>query len=67
MPVDADALRAVLPLVHVGFALSETAYFASITGSAADAEVAYETYLLGHARWWQSPAGQALLEGISPR
>jgi Ser/Thr protein kinase RdoA (MazF antagonist) len=63
LPVDADALRAVLPLVHVGFALSETAYFASITGSAADAEVAYETYLLGHARWWQSPAGQALLEG----
>ena len=65
LPVDQAALRAVLPLVHVGFALSETAYYAGVTGSAADAEVAYETYLLGHARWWQGSAGQSLLDGIS--
>lgn len=64
LPVDGAVLRAVLPLVHVGFALSETAYYAGITGSAADADVAYETYLLGHARWWQGPDGQALLDLI---
>ena len=66
LPVDRAALRAVLPLVHVGFALSETAYYAGVTGSAADAETAYETYLIGHARWWQRPAGQVVLDGISP-
>lgn len=66
LPVDVDALRAVLPLVHVGFALSETAYYAGITGSATDAEAAYETYLLGHARWWQDRAGRALLAGLRP-
>ncbi len=66
LPVDPAALRAVLPLVHVGFALSEIAYYAGVTGSLADAEVAYETYLMGHARWWQAPAGQALLDGLSP-
>lgn len=64
LPVDRAALRAVLPLVHVGFALSETAYFAGITGSPADAQAAYEVYLLGHARWWQRPAGQALLDRV---
>jgi len=65
LPVDVADLRAVLPLVHVGFAVSEIAYYAGVTGSLADAEVAYETYLIGHARWWQGPAGQALLDGIS--
>ena len=65
LPVDVAALRAVLPLVHVGFAVSEIAYYAGVTGSRADAEVAYGTYLIGHARWWQGPAGQALLDRIS--
>lgn len=56
----------MLPLVHVGFALSEVAYFTGITGSPAYADVAYETFLIGHARWWQGPGGRALLDGVAP-
>lgn len=57
---EATALPELLPLVHVEFALSEMAYFHGVTGSGANADVAYETYLLGHARWHAGPDGEAL-------
>ena len=59
-----DALAALLPLVHVGFALSELAYFHGVTRSADNAELAYDGYLLGHARWFGSPPGTALLDRV---
>lgn len=53
---------AFLPLVHVEFALSETAYFGTLLQDEASAEVAYTAYLLGHAQWFaQAPEGQELL------
>ncbi|QHM91021.1 phosphotransferase enzyme family protein [Acetobacter pasteurianus] len=53
---------AFLPLVHVEFALSETAYFGTLLQDQASAEVAYTEYLLGHARWFaQAQEGQELL------
>jgi Ser/Thr protein kinase RdoA (MazF antagonist) len=58
--VEAAALPELVPIVHVEFALSEMGYFAAVTGSPDDAEVAYGTYLLGHARWHAGAAGQAL-------
>ncbi|MDQ2813391.1 MAG: phosphotransferase [Actinomycetota bacterium] len=57
---EAAALPAVLPVVHLEYALSEGAYFTSVTGSAADADLAYE-YLTGHARWFSQPEGAELL------
>ena len=55
------ALRHLLPLVHLDFALSELAYFHGVTRSAANAELAYSGFLLGHADWFGSPEGRVLL------
>jgi Ser/Thr protein kinase RdoA (MazF antagonist) len=60
-PAQRAALARLLPVVHVEFALSELAYFHGVTGSAHDAEAAYTDFLLGHARWFQSPDGLAFL------
>ncbi len=66
-PLDGDDIRLLanlLPLVHVDFALSETEYFHAITHSTVSADVAYETFLLGHAAWFTTPAGQTMLQAI---
>ena len=60
-------LLAVLPVVHVDFALSELAYFHGITGSARDAEAAYTDFLLGHAAWFAGVDGRAFLDRIMSR
>ena len=62
--LSADQVRLLadlLPVVHLDFALSEVEYFHAITGSRANADVAYRTFLLGHADWFRTPAGQGLL------
>ncbi len=61
---DIHLLADLLPLVHVDFALSEVEYFHAVTGSRANADVAYDTFLLGHAAWFATPAGQNLLQAI---
>ncbi|MCD9088267.1 phosphotransferase [Stenotrophomonas sp. SY1] len=57
-------LADLLPLVHVDFALSEVEYFHGITGSTANADVAYHDFLLGHAQWFRSDDGQTLLAAL---
>jgi Ser/Thr protein kinase RdoA (MazF antagonist) len=59
-----DILADLLPLVHLDFALSEVEYFDGITGRRDHADVAYHTFLRGHAAWFAGPHGQALLEAI---
>ncbi|MFC5473646.1 phosphotransferase enzyme family protein [Paraherbaspirillum soli] len=66
-PQEAAALPALLPLAHVEFALSELAYFHGVLGSADNSALAYDTYLLGHAEWFHSDAGQYLLEHLRQR
>ncbi|KGI77973.1 phosphotransferase enzyme family protein [Oleiagrimonas soli] len=61
---DRRALAELLPLVHVEFALSEVEYFQAVTGSTANADVAYDTFLLGHTRWFDSAHAQPLLDAI---
>jgi Ser/Thr protein kinase RdoA (MazF antagonist) len=61
---DIHLLAGLLPLVHVDFALSEVEYFHTITHSRANADVAYDTFLIGHAAWFGTPRGQALLQAI---
>ncbi len=66
-PLSRDELQLLadlLPLVHVDFALSEVEYFHTITHSNANADVAYDTFLRGHAAWFQSAPGQTLLQAI---
>ena len=58
------ALAAVLPVVHVEYALTEVEYFAGIVSSPANADLAYDGYLLGHARWFAGPDGAALLDRL---
>jgi Ser/Thr protein kinase RdoA (MazF antagonist) len=61
---DVHLLADLLPLAHVDFALSEVEYFSAITHSPANADVAYHTFLRGHAAWFGTPAGRALLDAI---
>ncbi len=57
-------LADLLPIVQLDFALSEVEYFEAVTHSPANADVAYHTFLLGHADWFSSPAGQGLLKAL---
>jgi Ser/Thr protein kinase RdoA (MazF antagonist) len=61
---DLHLLADLLPLVHVDFALSEVEYFSGVTRCPANADVAYHTFLRGHAAWFGTAPGQALLDAI---
>jgi Ser/Thr protein kinase RdoA (MazF antagonist) len=61
------ALIALLPVSHVEFALSEIEYFADVVHSAANTNLAYEGFLLGHAQWFQGPLGTSLLSHLGER
>lgn len=59
-----SGLAAILPVVHVEYALSEIEYFWSVVGSRANSELAYEGYLLGHCRWFGTDRGGELLDWL---
>ncbi|WP_211451499.1 phosphotransferase enzyme family protein [Collimonas antrihumi] len=65
--LEAAALPALLPLAHAEFALSELAYFHGVQKSAENSALAYDTYFLGHAEWFNSDAGQYLLDHLQRR
>lgn len=57
-PPEASALPRLVPLVHVEYALSEIDYFWRVVRSPANADLAYDGYLLGHLRWFAGGEGQ---------
>lgn len=57
----------LLPVVHLEYALSEVEYFASVVRSPENADLAYDGYLIGHARWFTRPDGRALLSHLQRR
>lgn len=57
-------LANLLPIVHLDFALSEVEYFEGITHRRDHADVAYHTFLRGHAAWFAGAYGRALLAAI---
>jgi Ser/Thr protein kinase RdoA (MazF antagonist) len=61
------ALPSLLPVVHVEYALSEIEYFSSVVRSHGNADLAYHAYLVGHARWFGTPEGWALLSHLQRR
>ncbi|MDE2406277.1 MAG: phosphotransferase [Xanthomonadaceae bacterium] len=61
LPAQRELLAALLPLVHLDFALSELQYFHAVTRKPDDARLAWEGYLLGHAQWFDTAPGQRLL------
>ena len=61
------ALAELLPVVHFEYAISEVEYFSDVVQSPDHADLAYDTYLIGHARWFERPAGAALVEHLRRR
>lgn len=55
----------LLPLVHVEFALSEIDYFAGVLSDHEQAQMAWQGYLIDHARWFLTAPGQAFLQQLS--
>ena len=66
-PAEAAALPEVLPVVHVEYALSEIEYFADVVASPGLADLAYDTYLIGHTRWFAGPDGAAVRDHLRRR
>ncbi len=64
---EAAALPEVFPVVHVEYALSEVEYFAGVVSSPGHADLAYDGYLLGHAAWFTTPDGAAVLDHLRRR
>ena len=62
--VDAAALAPMTALCHAEFALSESEYFRGILHSDVKARMAYDGWLVGHARWFRSVGGNQLLNAI---
>jgi Ser/Thr protein kinase RdoA (MazF antagonist) len=61
---EAAALAPMTALCHAEFALSETDYYLTALHSDAKASMAYDGWLVGHAQWFHSAAGRALLDAI---
>lgn len=65
--LEAAVLVEILPVIHLEYALSEVEYFAEVTRSKANAELAYDGYFIGHTRWYEGAAGSVLLEHLLGR
>ena len=63
-PPERAALAPMTAICHFEFALSEADYFAAILESEEKARMAYDGWLVGHARWFHSDAGRRLLYAI---
>jgi Ser/Thr protein kinase RdoA (MazF antagonist) len=61
---EAAALAPMAAICHAEFALSEADYFLGILHSEERARMAYDGWLVGHARWFGSEAGAKLLDAI---
>ncbi len=61
---EAAALAPMTALCHAEFALSEADYFLGVLHSNEKASMAYDGWLVGHARWFRGPAGRNLLNAI---
>lgn len=61
---EAAALAPMTALCHAEFALSEAEYFLGVLHSQEKGSLAYDGWLVGHARWFLSNAGKGLLAAI---
>jgi Ser/Thr protein kinase RdoA (MazF antagonist) len=64
---EATALAPMTALCHAEFALSEADYFLGVLDAEEQARMAYDGWLVGHAQWFRTAAGQRLLEAIARR
>ncbi len=61
---EAAALAPMTALCHAEFALSESDYFLGALHAEESARMAYDGWLVGHARWFHSRKGQELLGAL---
>jgi Ser/Thr protein kinase RdoA (MazF antagonist) len=61
---EAAALKPMTALCHAEFALTEADYFLGVLRSEEKARLAYDDYLVGHARWFRGAGGRKLLGAI---
>jgi len=61
---EAAALAPMTALCHAEFALSEAEYFLGVLHSEEKGPLAYDGWLVGHAKWFHSTAGKKLLHAI---
>ena len=61
---EATALAPMTALCHAEFALSEADYFLTVLHAEDKAPMAYDGWLVGHARWFHSKAGRSLLDAL---
>ncbi len=61
---EAAALAPMTALCHAEFALSEADYFLGVLRSEEKARMAYDGWLVGHAQWFRSAAGERLLDAL---
>jgi len=66
-PEEAAALAPMTALCHAEFALSEADYFLGVLNSEEKAAMAYDGWLVGHARWFASAPGRKLLDALRRR
>jgi Ser/Thr protein kinase RdoA (MazF antagonist) len=64
---EAAALAPMTALCHAEFALSEADYLLGVLHSEEKAPLAYDGYLVGHARWFRSAAGTKMLDALRRR
>jgi Ser/Thr protein kinase RdoA (MazF antagonist) len=64
---ESHALAPMVALCHAEFALSEADYFLSVLRSKEKAQMAYDGWLVGHARWFSSAPGRKLIEFLRSR
>ncbi|EGD60658.1 aminoglycoside phosphotransferase [Novosphingobium nitrogenifigens DSM 19370] len=62
---DRALLARLLPLVHVEFAMSEADYFHGVLARKGDADLAWDSYLFGHAHWFLTAPGRDLLDVVA--
>lgn len=61
---EAAALAPMTALCHAEFALTEADYFLGVLHAEGKAQLAYDDYLAGHARWFRGSGGSVLLEAL---
>ena len=69
-PLNTDEAAALAPmtaLCHAEFALSEADYFLGVLGSEERAVMAYDGWLVGHAKWFTDPTGHKLYDALRRR
>ncbi|MGB7267502.1 MAG: phosphotransferase [Terracidiphilus sp.] len=64
---ESAALAPMTAICHAEFALSEADYFLGVLHSEEKAAMAYDGWLVGHARWFSSAPGRTLLDVLRRR